>query len=516
MMRTVSAKVFVGIIGLGFLVFSVFLFAGCSGGADVGSSGLTGAGAFAMRVDWPDRTKNNEPAWYANPGGRFIPAGAQTIFISITGFGITPGLPITSSISYPQSSVLIENIPAGAKVATIQALSGTTVLSQRKESFIISNGKTEQGGNVALGIAIKLSGTNIVFEPTFVEVTAGAEIPFQNWTSASVTVTGEGINFVLNASSVDAFGKINFDDESIQPATALSLGIQGYPAAGCTLNLPGGVKAIAGGGYHTIALKENGDVWAWGYNYYGQIGDNSTTNRLYPVRVKGENGVGFLTGVKAIAGGGGHTIALKENGNTIAWGWNGFGQIGDNTNVTNRFYPVRVTGENGAGFLTGVKAIAGGWRHAIALKESGDVWAWGYNEYGQLGDNSTTHRFYPVRVKGENGIGLLTGMKAIACGANHTIALKENGGLWAWGNNYHGQLGDNTSGVGNFRKYPDMVKGQNGIGFLTNIKAIASGNYHTIALKENGYVWAWGHNSYGQIGDNTQTHRYIPVRTLFP
>jgi len=507
-MRSVKAKVFVRLIKLCFLLFLVLLFASCSGGANI-CGARTGTGAFTMKVNWPDRINNNEPAWYANPDGRFIPEGAQTIFISITGFGIAPGLPITSSISYPQSSILIENIPAGAKVATIQALSGTTVLSQRKESFIISNGKTEQAGNIALGVIIKQSGTDIIFEPTSLEVTAGAHIPFQNWTNSLVTVTGIGINFTLNAFSVDSYGKITFDEDSIQPTTTVSVGIQGHPAAGCTLNLPGDVKAIASGEYHTIALKEDGDVWAWGLNSSGQLGDNSTTDSKCPVRVNGENGVGFLTGVKAIAGGFYHTIALQENGDVWTWGLNNYGQLGDNS-TTNSKFPVRVKGENSIGFLTGIKAIAGGGAHTIALQENGDVWAWGLNSSGQLGDNSIVgSRKYPVRVKGENGVGFLTGVKAIAGGHYYTIALQENGSMWAWGENEYGQLGDNGTADS---KYPVRVKGENGVGFLTGVKAIAGGKNHTIALQENGNVWAWGLNSSGQLGDNSTTDSKFPVR----
>ena len=291
----------------------------------------------------------------------------------------------------------------------------------------------------------------------------------------------------------------------------MSVGIQGYPTAGCTLNLPGGVKAIAGGGYHTIALKENGDVWTWGINNYGQLGDNSTTDHYYSVRVKGENGVGFLTGIKAIASGFSHTIALKENGEVWAWGQNNAGQIGDNTSGVgnDRWLPVRVKGENGVGFLTGVKAIAGGWNHTIALQENGDVWAWGLNNYGQLGDNSTTKYSYPIRVKGENGVGFLTGVKAIAGGKQHTVALKENGEVWAWGYNEYGQVGDNT----NLNRYfPVRVKGENGVGFLTGVKVIADGWNYVIAIKENGDIWAWGQNNAGQLGDNSTTHQKFPVR----
>ena len=123
---------------------------------------------------------------------------------------------------------------------------------------------------------------------------------------------------------------------------------------------------IAGGGEHSIALKSDGTVWAWGNNWVGQLGDGTTSHRSTPVQVSG------LSGVIAIAGGGYHSIALKSDGTVWAWGWNEYGQLGDGT-TSHRSTPVQVSG------LSGVIAIAGGGYHSIALKSDGTVWAWGNN-----------------------------------------------------------------------------------------------------------------------------------------
>jgi hypothetical protein len=188
-----------------------------------------------------------------------------------------------------------------------------------------------------------------------------------------------------------------------------------------------GVTAIAGGeGHNTIALKGDGTVWTWGANWYGQLGDGTTTDRLTPVQVSG------LTSVTAIAGGNFHTIALKGDGTVWTWGNNFAGELGDGTN-TNRSTPVQVSG------LTGVTAIAGGNFHTIALKGDGTVWTWGYNFDGELGDGTNTNRSTPVQVSG------LTGVTAIAGGGSHTIALKSDGTIWTWGENGSGQLGDGTT-----------------------------------------------------------------------
>jgi len=190
--------------------------------------------------------------------------------------------------------------------------------------------------------------------------------------------------------------------------------------------------AIAGGNYWMFALKGDGTVWAWGRNVYGLLGDNTTTDRYLPVQVKGSGGVGFLTDVKAIAATAWAGLAvLKEDGTVWDWGYNNFGQLGDDT-TTDRWTPVQVTGAGGAGYLTGMKGVSAGFLHTVALKNDGTVWAWGYNMYGQLGDNTSDNRTAPVQVKGPGGAGFLTGMKAVSAGYAHSMALKTDGTVWAW------------------------------------------------------------------------------------
>jgi alpha-tubulin suppressor-like RCC1 family protein len=145
------------------------------------------------------------------------------------------------------------------------------------------------------------------------------------------------------------------------------------------------VTAIAGGGFHSLALKNDGTVWAWGLNYYGELGNNSTTDSPIPVQVSN------LTNMRAIAVFCGfYSLALKNDRTVWAWGNNSKGQLGNNS-TTDSHIPVQVSN------LTNVIAIAGGYEHSLALKSDGTIWAWGNNFYGQLGNNTTTNSSVPVQ-----------------------------------------------------------------------------------------------------------------------
>ena len=241
-----------------------------------------------------------------------------------------------------------------------------------------------------------------------------------------------------------------------------------------------GIATVAGtaaatGWDHTLTLKTDGTLWAWGDNTYGQLGDGTTTNRAVPVLIG--------SGYSAVAAGDGHTVALKSDGSLWAWGWNVYGQLGDGTN-TQHNTPVQI----GAGY----SAVAAGGYHTLALKTDGSLWAWGDNSYGQLGNGTTTNRNTPVQIG--------SGYSAVSAGYFHTLALKADGSLWVWGDNSYGQLGNGNSTQLN-------TPAQIGSGY----SVIAAGYNHSFAVKTDGSLWAWGGNAYGQLGDGTTTQRNSPV-----
>ena len=247
------------------------------------------------------------------------------------------------------------------------------------------------------------------------------------------------------------------------------------------------VMAVAAGGQYTIALKADGTLVAWGYNDYGQLGDGTTTTRLSPVAVPG------LSNMAAVAAGGNYTVALKSDGAVMMWGNNDYGQLGDGTTASSSS-PLVVPG------LTGVVAVAAGSQHTVALKADGTLVAWGNNDYGQLGDGTTISHTSSLAVPA------LSNVTAVAAGGNYTVALKSDGTLVAWGDNGYGQLGDGTTTT---RLSPLAIPG------LSEVVAVAATRYlHTVALKSDGTMMAWGNNDSGQLGDGTMKDRHSPVAVL--
>ncbi|MCX6360476.1 MAG: Ig-like domain repeat protein [Armatimonadetes bacterium] len=244
------------------------------------------------------------------------------------------------------------------------------------------------------------------------------------------------------------------------------------------------VTAVAGGDGFSLALRYDSTVWAWGYNADGELGIGTNVGKLTPVQIPS------LSNVVAITSCNHHSLALKSDGTVWAWGKNTYGQLGDGT-TTDRWAPVKVTG------LSDVKSIATGVNHSLASTNGGIAYAWGRNEAGQVGDGSTTNR--PTAVQ----VATITNVKAVSSHGNlHSLALLNDGTVWACGNNFNGQLGIGTTSN---QLTPAMIPS------FTNVKAIAGGHIHGIALKNDGTVYGWGYNNNGSVGDGTTTKRLSPV-----
>ena len=267
------------------------------------------------------------------------------------------------------------------------------------------------------------------------------------------------------------------------------------------VQVPGlsGMTAIAAGTNFTVALKNDGTVWTCGYNGYGQLGNGTNgpgTDSNIPVQVSETSG---LSNVIAIAAGYDHTIALMNSSGGIAWAWghNLNGQLGNGTQTDSNI-PVQ------AGGLNNILAIAAGNAFTVALQNVGldsQVWAWGSNNNGQLGNGNINDSWSPVNVSGLSS----TGAISVAAGYDHAVAMKTDGTVWAWGGNSNGQLGNGTT---DGSVTPVQVSEMSGVA------AVAAGEKDTVTLRIDGTVWAWGYNFYGQLGNNSTADSPIPVQAL--
>jgi len=200
----------------------------------------------------------------------------------------------------------------------------------------------------------------------------------------------------------------------------------------------------------------------------------------------------------SVWGGAQEAIALKADGTVWTWGNNQYGELGNNT-TTNSNVPVQVQGPNGIGYLTAVTAIMGGETHNVALKADGTVWAWGWNALNQLGDGTTTERNTPVQVNG------LTNIVSLGSRAYHTLAIRSDGTVWAWGYDKNGALGNGKNDSSSDNPVPIQVPG------ITNAKMVSAGYCFSLVLLADGTMMSWGQNNGGQLGDGTTTSRYSPV-----
>jgi len=274
------------------------------------------------------------------------------------------------------------------------------------------------------------------------------------------------------------------------------------------------VVQVARGGYHSLALCTDGTVAAWGYNGDGQLGNNTRTNSLVPVAVTVSGGGSMLAGktVVAVAAGGLHSLALCSDGTVLAWGVNSSGQLGVNSGSDRFIVPTDVPTWFGPLQGRTVVRIAAGGSHSLALCSDGTLAAWGENFQGRLGDNSTTQRNFPVAVNVAAGTSALAGKSviSIAAASSHSLALCSDGTVAAWGSNFFGQLGDNST---THRLVPVAVNVASGTSSLfgKTVVAIAGADAFSIALCSDGTLAAWGFNEAGTVGDNTTTERHVPV-----
>ena len=387
---------------------------------------------------------------------------------TITSVSVNPTSPVAGALA--TFSVNGTNLRAGYAIsfpgcaATEIASTSTTI---RQFTCTLTQAGTALAGNVMSASGALLGSFTLTVAPP-PPPSAGARIATGFGHACAITTNG----------GVKCWGvPIYVGDGGIADARLTPVDVIG---------LSSGVVAIAAGEVHTCALTALGGVKCWGDNFYGQLGDGTTTLSLTPVDV-----VGLSSGVVAIAADRGHTCALMSLGGVKCWGWNDFGQLGDGS-VISRLTPVQVVG-----LSTGVASIAVGYGHTCASLSFGGVKCWGWNTNRQIGDVTDIDRLTPVFV-----FGVSDRVVSMAAGGNHTCVVTNAGAVKCWGDGSFGQLGDGQGFI------PDRPVDVVGLG--SGVAIVGVGGSHSCAQTSAGAMRCWGYNAYGQIGDDTVLDRFTP------
>jgi alpha-tubulin suppressor-like RCC1 family protein len=265
-----------------------------------------------------------------------------------------------------------------------------------------------------------------------------------------------------------------------------------------------GATSIAAGGTFSCAIKTTGHATCWGANDLGQLGDTTTTARAKPgAEIGGTDGIAFL----GIAGGNNHACARRSSGGIAAWGDNTFSQSGFASPSAQASFPTPTIGlptdASGTTFVTDASAVAAGGAHCCAARAAGIVICWGANDRGQLGNGLVEPG--PGR-KDFVEVGALPAISpaTLVAGGEHTCARASSGSVLCWGRNDYGQLGRGMSGTD--QPVAATVPG------LDKVVELVAGGEHTCARDSDGYVWCWGANDRGQLGDHSKSARNKPVK----
>ena len=411
----------------------------------IGTSSWTsvsvGQGVFAIRTD------GRLFAWGSNERGQ-LGLGDQAHRSSPSQVG-------TSSWTFVAASMT--NAPNSARDVTLAIKSNNTIWSWgdtyslgTNEASSISPQATVQNSPVQLSLSTSYSWTQVASDG-----------------DRHYALDSNGDLYGWGLQSVDNFTEVNLNEFNAPYRT------------------PASWSMVAVGLYHTVGIRSDGSLWAWGYGTAGQLGDNSTATRSSMIQI----GTSSWT---AVAAGAEYTMALRTDGALFTWGRNLEGQLGHNDVISYRSSPTQV------GTSSWIAISGGSTAFALAIRSDGRLFAWGYNTNGELGQNDRIHRSSPVQI----GTDSWTQVAASVYGDTKAIALRNDGAIFAWGQNDRGQLGLNDTV---YRSSPVQIG-------TSSWTQVYSGSLVGGALRSDNTLWVWGSGDKGTTGQNDQVHRSSPVQ----
>ncbi|MCF7924822.1 MAG: hypothetical protein K9L64_06955, partial [Candidatus Izimaplasma sp.] len=258
---------------------------------------------------------------------------------------------------------------------------------------------------------------------------------------------------------------------------------------------------------HSSIITSKGKLFSWGYNDYGQLGDGTVTPQSSPIEIGynilniNQNNLPIYQEIIQVSLGNSFSSAITSEGMLFTWGENSYGQLGDGTTIS-KSTPTEITSQFGLFPGETISQISLGDSFAIAITSEDRLFSWGYNGFGQLGDNTTTSKSTPTEITNQFNLSTGETVTQVSLGQYHSLAITSEGRIFSWGSNINGQLGDDTA---TFKLVPTDITSQFGLFPGETINHISSGESHSAAITSEGRLFIWGYNLYGQLGDGTRT-----------
>jgi len=235
---------------------------------------------------------------------------------------------------------------------------------------------------------------------------------------------------------------------------------------------------------HSAAITEDGSLYLWGNNWYGQLGNGATGyGNISNILIK------IMENVISVSLGGSHSAGITEDGSLYLWGNNRYGQLGNGT-TKNSSIPIKI--------MENVASVSLGYGHSAAITKEGDLYLWGDNDYGQLGNATTELSSTPIKI--------MENVASVSLGNDHSAAITKDGSLYLWGNNRYGQLGNGATGYGNISNIPIKI--------MENVASVNLGSTHSAAITKDGSLYLWGENAYGRLGNGTTDNSSTPIKIM--
>lgn len=306
----------------------------------------------------------------------------------------------------------------------------------------------------------------------------------------TAAIDADGVLWMWGSNVCDALGNNGIgNDKDVHGGT-----IQTVPA-----KIMDNVVSVTCGFHHTTAIKADGSLWVWGSKHYTSLGDGVTESSSVPLKIMDNVVAVSCCGESDTA----YTAVIKSDGSLWTWGRNGYGQLG-NGSTEDSSVPIKI--------MENVTAVSCGMGYTAAIKTDGSLWMWGHNAYGQLGNggvgNCKNTMGQPIQTVPEK---VMDDVAAVSCGYGHTAAIKIDGNLWMWGANSSGQLGNGGGGNKEYRKLPIQTVP---VKVMEGVASASCGFNHTVACGIDGSLWTWGNNYYGELGNGSTENSSVPVKIM--